>query len=252
MQAKSVLPHHWAVPQIFRDRLGDQAGRQRAMGADGHLLLILHELPETGERARRGRFFWRQPDGTWTSHELGGGTRALDKHLTEYADLVDKLEAQVGRAQSAQDYFTVMRALGPLHRAASNMHSTLQHAREMYEKYRDIIVFRDRAVEIERAAALVYEDAKNGMDFAIARETEEQSQSSQRMAISAHRLNVLAAFFFPLATLGAIFGMNLKIGLEEEVFPIPFLIVLVFGLIAGLVIKSFIGQGLKKSDGAAD
>ena len=117
---------------------------------------------------------------------------------------------------------------------------------------RDIIVFRDRAVEIERAAALVYEDAKNGMDFAIARETEEQSQSSQRMAISAHRLNVLAAFFFPLATLGAIFGMNLKIGLEEEVFPIPFLIVLVFGLIAGLVIKSFIGQGLKKSDGAAD
>ena len=70
MAEKSVLPPLWKVPQEFRNRLGEQAGRQRVMFCDGHLLLVLHRPPKEDEVQRKGRFFWRSPDGTWTSSEL--------------------------------------------------------------------------------------------------------------------------------------------------------------------------------------
>src|SRR5438045_260505 len=64
----NVIPHNWEVPQVFRGRLGTHAGRQRVMSADGHLLLILHEVPGRKEATERGaRLYWRKPDGTWQS-----------------------------------------------------------------------------------------------------------------------------------------------------------------------------------------
>ena len=60
MTNRSILPAVWQVPQEFRDRLGDRAGRQRAMAADGHLLLVLHRPPGPEDAERSGRFFWRR------------------------------------------------------------------------------------------------------------------------------------------------------------------------------------------------
>jgi len=84
---KSVLPATWEVPAEFRSRLGEKAGRQRARMAEGHLLLVLHAPPKKDEPDRKGRLFWRKPDGTWLSNELGGGSAALAKHLNEYAEI---------------------------------------------------------------------------------------------------------------------------------------------------------------------
>lgn len=36
MPSQSLLPEVWSVPQEFRNRLGEEVGRQRAMLADGH------------------------------------------------------------------------------------------------------------------------------------------------------------------------------------------------------------------------
>ena len=38
----SILPTAWDIPQTIRRRLGNRVGRQRAMSADGHLLLVMH------------------------------------------------------------------------------------------------------------------------------------------------------------------------------------------------------------------
>src|SRR5512139_3875024 len=64
------IPKDWDVPAIFRARMGTQAGRQRAMMADGHVLLVLHELPDPlSPGKRKARLFWRKPDGGYrTSH----------------------------------------------------------------------------------------------------------------------------------------------------------------------------------------
>ena len=87
-----------------------------------------------------------------------------------------------------------------------------------------------------------HSDTKNSLDFVIAQRTEEQAAASHQMAASSHRLNVLVAFFFPIATLSAIFGVNMYFGFEEDRANsiIPFVAMLALGLVAGFVLKSLI------------
>lgn len=240
MAGKSVLPPHWEVPREFRGRLGEQAGRQRAMFGEGHLLLVLHQAPRKDEVQRKGRYFWRSPEGTWNATEFGSGPNALKRHLDEYAESIEKLDRQEERAVSAEDYFVILDELAPIHRAAGHLHQTLQEARKMCPGDRHLIIFRDRAYEILRTAELLYNETKNSLDFAMAKRAEEHAGHSYRMAISAHRLNLLAAFFFPIAALSALFGMNLTHGLETSPAPLPFVGVLLLGLFFGFVLISFV------------
>lgn len=238
--AKSVLPAAWNVPQVFRDRLGDRAGRQRPMVAEDHLLLVLHAPPKPEENSRVGRFFWRDPTGEWRSAEHGSGLHSLQKHIDEYQDIIEKLEEQEDAASTAEDYFSVVEQLSPVFRSARNMHQVLQEARKACPAYRELINLRDRAYDTQRTAELLYEGAKNGLDFAVAQRAEEQAQASHRMSVSAHRLNLLASFFFPIATLSAIFGVNLQHGWEDVPAPVPFLVVIGLGLVLGAILTSFV------------
>ena len=249
MSEVSLLPNNWKVPQVFRDRLGSKVGRQRVMFADGHLLLVLHAPPAPDERHRQGRFFWRSPDGTWKSSSLGDGIKALDKHLEQYLQELQKLENSEDRARTADDYFPVLQAIAPLHRSAGNMHNTLQEARELVDDDHDLIVCRDRAYIIERSIELLQNDTKNGLDCVVARRAEEDAQNSRRMAVAAHRLNAMAAIFFPIATLATIFGMNLESGLENR-GPVLFWIVLFVGVLVGALGMSSLvnGGGDRSSD----
>ena len=244
-----LLPSNWKVPQIFRDRLGNKVGRQRVMFADGHLLLVLHAPPAPDERHRQGRFFWRSPEGTWQSSSLGEGIKSLDKHLEQYLQELQKLENAEDRAQTADDYFPILQAIAPLHRSAGNMHNTLQEARELAREDRDLLACRDHAYIIQRSIELLQCDTKNGLDCVVARRAEEDAENSRRMAVAAHRLNVMAAIFFPIATLATIFGMNLPSGLEE-VSPVLFWGVLFVCVLVGTVAKGSIvgGSGDKPSD----
>ncbi|MCA9120620.1 MAG: hypothetical protein H6822_35420 [Planctomycetaceae bacterium] len=238
--AADLIPPLWKVPQVFRDRMGEQVGRQRAMIADGHLLLVLHAPPKANENQRHGRFFWRAPDGQWTSKERGTGINALNKHLEDYEELIKGLDRLEEQATTSAEYFTILEQLSPVYRAARNLHQVLQDAREKYPDARELINLRDRAYGIERTTELLLAEVKNSLDVAIAKRAEEQAASSEQMSISAHRLNVLAAFFFPIATLMAIFGANLRHGWEDTWPPIPMLIVLGIGLAMGGILTSFV------------
>lgn len=239
---RSALPQQWKVPELFRARLGENAGRQRAMAAEGHLLIVLHEAPRPGEPERRGRYFWRDAGGDWKSSSLGAGAQAIKKHLTEYAESVADLDDRLSSARNADDYFAVLHAAAPLHRAARNMHAALQQARELAPDDRELILLRDQAGEIERGAELLQGDAKNGLDLTIARQAEEQARRGHEMAVSAHRLNLLVAVFFPIATLSAIFGMNLDHGLELAGNPLAFWGVLAVGFVGGLLLTAVIAS----------
>jgi hypothetical protein len=212
--ARFQLPSDWRVPDLFNERLGDTVGRQRAMTADGHLLLILHEVPKPGVPERSGRVIWREPDGAWHSKGLGQGAQGLARHVVEFADRVDELEEQWRHARTARDFYALLRAIGPLHRTIRNLHAVLQEARSMIPEERELINLRDRAGEIERAVELLHGDVKNGLDFTIAHQAELQAERTHAMAVAGYRLNLLAAAFFPVATLAAIFGMNLTHGLD--------------------------------------
>jgi CorA-like Mg2+ transporter protein len=236
------FPPDWQVPAVFQQRMGDTAGRQRAMAADGHLLLVLHEPPDPGRPERAGRLFWRSPDGAWRAKGLGDGPQALKRHVAEYADRVDELEAEWQSARTSVDYFALLRAIAPLHRAARNLHATLQDARTLVPDDRDLINLRDRVGEVERAVELLHGDVQNGLDFTIAYQAERQADRTQSMAVAAHRLNLLAAVFFPVATLGAVFGMNLAHGLDGWNTPVHFWGLLGVGLAVGLLLAQFIAR----------
>src|SRR5262245_51668300 len=127
-----LLPHTWTVPERFRARLGAQAGRQRAMLHEGHLLLVLHDLPGADETARRASFYWRAPDGAWKSAGAAskGGIAALRTHVEVFSAAAHALEERVEKALRAAEYFAVLQEVAPLLRAARNMHKALQEARE--------------------------------------------------------------------------------------------------------------------------
>jgi Mg2+ and Co2+ transporter CorA len=60
------------------------------------------------------------------------------------------------------------------------------------------------------------------------------------MAVAAHRLNMLVAFFFPIATLTAIFGVNLDHGYEHRHAPYLFLGTIAIGLLCGAILTSIV------------
>jgi len=77
---------------VFRRRLGESAGRQRVMEADGHLLIVLHAPPGADEAGRRGRFFWRDPEGDWKVAPRAEPVSSLADHLADYRNTIAQLE----------------------------------------------------------------------------------------------------------------------------------------------------------------
>jgi hypothetical protein len=239
----TLLPADWTVPAKLRARLGTTAGRQRVLDAEGHIVLVLHAPPSADETGRRGRFFWRDRDGNWRAAPKGEHIANLDQHLNEYRVAIERLEENEDTARGARDYFELLDGLEPLSRAIRNMHETLQKARETQPEDRNLIVARDTAYDLTRRADLLRDDAKNGLDFAVAWQAEQQAESSYQMSVATHRLNVLVAFFFPIATLMTIFDANLRHGLEQwdrSYGPLPLLAVLGSGLLAGVILTGFV------------
>ncbi len=234
MTKSSLIPSTWDVPDYFHGRLGDRPGRQRAMAKEGHLLLVLHEPPRKGVNTRKARLFYRRPDGSWHTSNAGGGLSGLDKHLKELEKLIEVLDAREDRASSADDYFGLVEEILPLKRSIANLHGVLEDARKQLPEARELINFRDHAYDISRSADLLFEAIQAGAGLAQTRRAEEQALHGQRMAQSAHRLNLLVAFFFPLATLATVFGMELNSGLNEVAHPGPFLLICLIGMLLGI------------------
>jgi hypothetical protein len=241
--SSGILPSGWDVPSELRQRLGEQAGRQRIMAADGHLLVILHAPPGPDPDVRSGELFWRDLTGKWTPSGKSPGAPGLGELLTRFERDLDKLQGDEDSAKSARDYFNLLNRLNPMVRTTRNLHKALQDAREAAPDDRQLLLWRDRAYAIARSAELLHNDAKNALDFAVAERAEQEAESNRRTEAAARRLNILAAFFFPLATLVAIFGMELRNGLEpwdEKYAPLPMLGILAAGLVLGAVLTLFI------------
>ncbi|MEL7035186.1 MAG: CorA family divalent cation transporter [Cyanobacteria bacterium J06592_8] len=241
------LPPTWAVPDQIRHRFGQKsAGKQRAMVADGHLLLVLHKAPQLGSRQREAAFFWRRPDGRWEASQGGVGFQLLLKHIKAYSLAEEDLTQQYFQAKTSKDYFEILENIAPLQLATQNLHRTLQAAREAIPTDRDLIDLRDAAYETERTLDLLYQNTKNALEFAIAKQSEEQAKLNLESVRTAHRLNLLAAIFFPLTAISCVFGMNLPSGLETG-SPALFWIVFFFGTFLGFMVRKWVLTGTLSS-----
>ncbi|MBL9152136.1 MAG: magnesium transporter CorA family protein [Verrucomicrobiales bacterium] len=208
----SVIPKTWtALPESIRVRLGREAGPQRAMLEEGHLLVIIHLVPKPDRPTRQPALFWRQPSGEWRSSTDGPGVRSIADVIRVYDETLERLDDEENRAQDARTYHRVLEELAPVLRASRGLHRALQQARDLVKSERDLINYRDQAATIERNAELLLQDAQFGLDFIAAKQAEAQAVQAKSQAAAAHRLNLLAALFLPLTTIASVYGMSVPL-----------------------------------------
>jgi hypothetical protein len=244
MERPNYIPKTWDLPESIRKRLGQAVGKQRLMNEDGHLLLLLHQAPKSeDDEVRAAMVVWRNQAGEWKSSPVGGGLTGLEAHLASYRTAIHDLDERVESAKTARHYFEVMRHMHPLHRSTRSMLEVVQAARQALPDDSRMINLRDQAADLERAIELIAADAKAGMEFTVAEAASQQALAADVANDEARRLNRLAAFFLPLATLVAVFGMNPP---ETMCRDQGFWVVLVAGLFLGFVVRSIVSWSNRK------
>lgn len=229
------LPNTWEVPQELRERFGAKAGRQRAHDFEGHVVLLLHRVPEQGATRRNAVYFWRHKLGEWSCSEGRHGHETLVEHVSKYEDAVEALESRVALAINTEGWFDILATAAPLHRAGVNMADALQAAQQSLPDgaRHELQDAADAASEVARDTEMLQQQAQHSIDFLLARQNEMQALASEAQVDAAHRLNVVAAIFLPLATIASVFGMNLPNGMERTTVMMFWTIVIV-GLMMGI------------------
>jgi Mg2+ and Co2+ transporter CorA len=234
--------YRWTLPAEITARLGSESwGAQRAIVESGQLLLVLHAPPKPDGNEREHEVYFRQQDGKWLHQGLEHGERALANFLDEYRTLLDELETRFEKVTDIDALFSVIDRLIPLARSSGNMKAALQSARESLDNDAFLIDMRDRSVEIARGFELLLADARQALDFRIARSAEAQTRAAEVGNRAQQKLNILAAVTFPLMGVSAVFGMNLHSGLEG-LPAIAFWLVFVGGLLLGMFVKGWVSS----------
>ncbi len=239
----TLLPKLWALPDAIRNRLGREPGPQRSMFEEGHLLIILHQLPLPDEHQRRAALFWRNPEGEWRTNLSGRGLTALAEHLQSYDQKLTDLETAENRASTAAEYHVVLELLAPVLRSSRGLHRAMQQAREFMKAEHELINLRDQAAGIERTAELLLQDAQFGLNFTVARQAEAQAATAAQMAATAHRLNLLAALFLPLTALASIFGMEIHSRVPDTA--VNFWLVCIGGMLLGVFVMTLLSKRVR-------
>ena len=176
--------------------------------------------------------FWRSVDGVWAADGRGVGINALQRHVTEFNSRVQELEDLENNATSADDYFHLRCEIAPIHRAAQNMSTAISRAYEACPEDRGLLICRNLATTVERTSELLKDDATYGLEYSMAKYAESQ-------ALASHRLNLIAAIFFPILAFASIFGMNMENGSEHQ-NPCVFWLFVAFGIAIGMVMKNIV------------
>jgi hypothetical protein len=235
----SPAPRTWDLPDVLRNRLGADVGPQRTMIEQGHVLLVLHQLPSGASKERKAALFWRTPAAEWRSTEgRGVGAGTLDAFLSTWAVRLQELEASEAAAHGSDDLRTLLEEVAPILRAARGLHRAIQQAREAVHDDRTLLEARDRAATIERTAELLLQDTQFGLDFVAAKQAERQAQLASQMAVSAHRLNVIAAMFLPITAIASLLAMEVHAGIPDN--PVSYASIVFGGLVLGVGLSAWV------------
>lgn len=237
MKRNTEIPSNWNLPQHIVERIGLKAGKQRVIAEQENLLIVLHKVPKKNENSRSSVFLWRNENARWSSSERGNGLGVLDEHLSSYENAEQDLDQLYQNASKAADYLDLLEQISPIQRAANNMRNTLQSARELTGS--EMIDYRDKSEEISRNFDLLYADCRHGLEYAVAKKAEEQSELQRKALTVSHRLNVTMALCLPVTAVASLLGMNLQHGLDGN-SPLVFTGVVVICAVLGVAMKSWI------------
>ncbi|MFC4993520.1 hypothetical protein [Rubritalea tangerina] len=239
---KSVIPKSWSVSPVIRQRVGASVGRQRLIEEDGEILVLLHMVPKAEDKGEREpALFWHDGQGNWKSSPSSGGRSELRTLVESYQSRINALDAAMEEADDPEVIHNVIDEATPVVRAGRHVAQVVSELRKALREDLDILATRDMAVQMERSGDLVLQDAKSSLDFMVAKNTVVQAKESHKAAKEAQKLNRLAAFFFPLMTIAAVFGMN---PVREVLSHAGIWAALVVGLVLGAIVRG----ALKRSE----
>lgn len=225
------------LPERWRYRVGDPVGRQRMLEEDGHLLLILHEVPGDSEK---DWFFWVDETKKWSSAPEAGGLRHMRLLLDRYEEVVDALEARLKVADSVADFYSILREEAPVGRALKQVRLIAARARKIHKKNRPLLQIRSIAEELDDDLTLVQNEARLGMEAVAAESAENQRIVSEKQTSDGLKLNLLASFYLPLMALSSLMGMNVINGFEDTRW--MFWLIFTIGVGAGAVLVKVVGR----------
>ena len=229
----------WELPKSIEKRISPLTfGRQRIIYKENHLLIILHEIPKEHQRYRSHVVLYRHEQGEYLCNGQNEGKKALKDLIKRYEVKLEELDKAYENANSSTELFKILGELVPINRAAKNMAEVLQDAFEATQDDDFLLEMRDYSTVVKRSYEILLDHTKLALDFQTARSNEEQSEKANEALIAQHRLNILAALFFPITAVATIFGMNLTHGYEEG-HPILFWLVLIIGIAMGIIIKTW-------------
>lgn len=205
-----ILPENYEIERDLREQLSGRPGHQRCVVGESELLLVVHEVPEAGIPERKAIFFWRQRNGKWLQPD-GPGLGELSALLDRYAKAIDTNEELLEKTESTELVFKILRHAGPLTRSTRNLVHALEETLAEEPEDRQILSFRDRARELERAAELLQSDARETLIFWQAEASEAHAKASDRLGKILFKLNLVTGFFLPVVALGSLFGMNVNL-----------------------------------------
>lgn len=238
--------YDWQLPPEIESRLSDESyGPQRAIQEADHLLLVLHRPPNEDDLRREHILFLLTPEQKLFCDGKQEGIPKLDQLLADYRARWEELENRYKLDSGPDELFDLIEAVTPLKRSSANMANAMQKARELSKDYRYFIGIRDAAMDIARAFEILLADLRAALDFRIAKKAEQQYIRSEEIAAAQHKLNVLAAFTFPVMAFATLLGMNLRHGFEKQ-SPYIFWGVLLCGVLIGVFVKSWILRKPKK------
>ncbi len=246
MEATTLVPEDWELPPQLRLRIGRSVGRQRFMTHENQLLIVAHEVPNADESRRRGLLFWRDGTGKWRSSNGDEDVEAINKLLARYERKLEELDRAEAQAHESTQYLPILESLAPVARSSMNLYEVLREARKATPAALELIDLRDHAYDLSRSTELAYQYTKDSMDVAVVKRAEEQAKASDQMALASHRLNIMAAIFFPLATLSGIFGTTLTDNWTWSRTPLAFLLFVIGGLLAGIILAIFVSSRPKR------
>jgi len=237
----AYLPAHFDPAEEVLEQLGRRPGHQRVLEGSGEVLVIVHEVPKAGVREREALFFWKTRRDGWRSREVPGGLKGLQELLERYAAVIDALEENLEFAEKGQQLYEILKHTLPLCRSLRNLVAVLEGVLSLEDGQREILVLRDRARELERAAELLNADAQNALSYFRTESAEEQAEAAERTDRATMRLNLLAAAFLPLIALTGLFGMNVRNALEDS--HVAFWVIGAVGLASGCgLLRVFMGR----------
>lgn len=238
----SLIPKQWQIPQVFRDRLGSDPGKQRIMVEEGQYLMILHKVPTAADRGNRtAALFWINEHGEWKSTPQSGGIAGLIGHLDEYEERVKTLETELDTSESAnaEGLHKIYDDATPLYRSSRHLLAIMEELRKLFPESRKLLLLRDSAVNIERSSELILADTKSSLESLIAQSSMKQANAAHQATLEANKLNRLATFFFPVITIVSVLSIkNPEEALKEPSTYVVIISGLMLGLILLLILKS--------------